>query len=94
MKVGRREGLYQVSGLLRPTFFSTVLLLGQRQEQTLCALVTKCQNIYFIDKRTISIDLCKTGYMSGYEMWVRHGEDPPLVFYWKFSQLKRGTTII
>src|SRR5688572_107520 len=53
----------------------------------------KCQNIYFIDRRTISIDLCKTGYMSGYEMWVRHGEDPPLVFYWKFSQMKRGTTI-
>jgi hypothetical protein len=25
----------------------------------------------------MSIDLCKNGYMPGYEMWVHHGEDPP-----------------
>jgi hypothetical protein len=39
MKVGRREVLYQVSGLPRPTRFSTVLLLGQRPEPMLGALV-------------------------------------------------------
>jgi hypothetical protein len=22
-------------------------------------------------------DLCKNGYMLGYEVWVDHGEDPP-----------------
>jgi hypothetical protein len=38
---------------------------------------SKCQNIYFLDKRTMSIDLCKNGYMPGYEVWVHHGEDPP-----------------
>jgi hypothetical protein len=37
--IGRREGLYQVSGLPRLTLFSTVLLLGQRQKPTLGALV-------------------------------------------------------
>jgi hypothetical protein len=26
---------------------------------------------------TMSIDLCKNGYMPGYEVWVHHGEDPP-----------------
>jgi hypothetical protein len=25
----------------------------------------------------MSIDLCKNGYMRGYEVWVHHGEDPP-----------------
>jgi hypothetical protein len=38
---------------------------------------SKCQNIYFLDRRTMSIDLCKNGYMPGYEVWVHHGEDPP-----------------
>jgi hypothetical protein len=39
---------------------------------------SKCRNIYFLDRRTMSIDLCKNDYMPGYEMWVHHGEDPPL----------------
>jgi hypothetical protein len=39
MKVGRKEVLYQVSGLPRLTHFSTVLLLGQRLEPILGALV-------------------------------------------------------
>jgi hypothetical protein len=38
---------------------------------------SKCRNIYFLHRRTMSIDLCKNGYMLGYEMWVYHGEDPP-----------------
>jgi hypothetical protein len=38
---------------------------------------SKCRNIYFLDSRTMSIDLCKNGYMPGYEVWVHHGEDPP-----------------
>jgi hypothetical protein len=38
---------------------------------------SKCRNIYFFDRRTMSIDLCKNGYMSGSEVWVHHGEDPP-----------------
>jgi hypothetical protein len=37
----------------------------------------KCQNIYFLHMRTMSIDLCKNGFMSGYDVWVHHGEDPP-----------------
>ena len=56
MKVGRKEVLYQVSGLPRLTRFSTVLLLGQRLEPMLGALVASvgtlisltgglCQNI-------------------------------------------------
>jgi hypothetical protein len=38
---------------------------------------SKCRNIYFLDRRTMSIDLCKNGYMPSYEVWVHHGEDPP-----------------
>jgi hypothetical protein len=37
---------------------------------------SKCRNIYFLDRRTMSIDVCKNGYMPGYEVWVHHGEDP------------------
>jgi hypothetical protein len=39
---------------------------------------SKCRNIYFLDKRTMLIDICKNGYMPGYEVWVHHGEDPPI----------------
>jgi hypothetical protein len=38
---------------------------------------SKCQNIYFLNRRTMSIDLCKSGYMLDCEVWVHHGEDPP-----------------
>jgi hypothetical protein len=37
----------------------------------------KCQNIYFLDTKTMSINLCNNDYMPGYEVWVHHGEDPP-----------------
>jgi hypothetical protein len=39
MKVGKKEVLYQVSGLPKLILFSTVLLLGQRLEPMLGALV-------------------------------------------------------
>jgi hypothetical protein len=39
MKVGRKEVLYQVSGLPRLTCFSTMLLLDKRLESMLGALV-------------------------------------------------------
>jgi hypothetical protein len=39
MKFGRKEVLYQVSGFPRPTHFSIVLLLGQRSELMLGAIV-------------------------------------------------------
>jgi hypothetical protein len=36
----------------------------------------KCHNIYFHDRRTMSIGLFNNDYMPGYEVWVHHGEDP------------------
>jgi hypothetical protein len=41
-----------------------MLLLGQRLKPMLGALVASV----FFDRRTMSIDLCKNGYMSGYEV--------------------------
>jgi hypothetical protein len=29
---------------------------------------SKCQNIYFHDRRTMAIDLCKNNYMPSYEV--------------------------
>jgi hypothetical protein len=43
IKVGRKNVLYQVSGLPRLTCFSTMLLLGQRLEPMLGALVTSVE---------------------------------------------------
>jgi hypothetical protein len=43
MKVGRKEVLYQVSGLSRLTCFSTILLLNQRLEPMLGALVASVE---------------------------------------------------
>jgi hypothetical protein len=39
---------------------------------------SKCRNIYFLDRRTMSIDLYNNDYMSGCEVWVHHGQDSPL----------------
>jgi hypothetical protein len=45
MKVGRKEVLYQVSGLPRLTCFLTMLLLGLRLEPMLDALVASVRNV-------------------------------------------------
>jgi hypothetical protein len=50
----------------------------------------KCRNIYFLDRRNISIDLCKNGYMLGYEVWVHHGEDPPPRIVWEVQSHDEG----
>jgi hypothetical protein len=72
----KKEVLYQVSGLLRLTRFLTMLLLGWRLESMLGALVASVKTFISLIG-TMSIDLCKNGYMPGYEVWVHHGEDPP-----------------
>jgi hypothetical protein len=54
---------------------------------------SKCRNIYFHDRRTMSIDLYKNGYMPGYEEWVHHGEDPPLHTVSEVQSHEEGTTI-
>jgi hypothetical protein len=51
---------------------------------------SKCRNIYFLDRRTMSIDICKNGYMSGYEVWVHHGEDPPPRIVSEFQSHEEG----
>ena len=35
---------------------------------------SKCRNSVCEDKRTLSLHLCKVGFMPGYEVWVHHGE--------------------
>jgi hypothetical protein len=50
MKVGRREGLYQVSGLPRLTLFSILLLLGRRTEPTLDALVASVETFVLLTR--------------------------------------------
>jgi hypothetical protein len=40
-------------------------------------VASKCRNIYFLDRMTMLIDLCKNGYIPCYEVWVHHGDDPP-----------------
>jgi hypothetical protein len=50
----------------------------------------KCRSIYFFDRRTISIDLCKNDYMLGYEVWVHHGEDPPPRIVWEVQSHDEG----
>jgi hypothetical protein len=44
MKVGRKDVLYQVSGLPRLTRFSTMLLLGLRLKPMLDTLVASVRN--------------------------------------------------
>jgi hypothetical protein len=37
-------------------------------------LCDRCRNSVCEDKRTLSLHLCKVGFMSGYEVWVHHSE--------------------
>jgi hypothetical protein len=46
MKVGRKDVLYQVSGSAKVTHFSTMLLLGQRLEPMLGALVASAKHLF------------------------------------------------
>jgi hypothetical protein len=48
MKVERKEVLYQLSGLPRLMLFSTVLLLGQRLEPMLGALVASVGTLIYL----------------------------------------------
>jgi hypothetical protein len=34
----------------------------------------KCRNFVCEDKRTLSLHLCKVGFMPDYEVWVHHSE--------------------
>jgi hypothetical protein len=58
------------------TFLDHAFARSETQTDVRCPC-SKCRNIYFLDRRTMSIDRCNKGYMPGYEVWVHHGEDPP-----------------
>jgi hypothetical protein len=38
---------------------------------------SKSQNIYFHDRSTMSIDLCKNDFISSYVVWMHHGDELP-----------------
>jgi hypothetical protein len=77
MKVGRKEVLYQVSGLSRLMLFSTMLLLGQRLEPMLGALVASVGTLISLTGGLCRYIFARTVILPGYEVWVHHGEDPP-----------------
>jgi hypothetical protein len=58
------------------TFLDLALARSETEIDDRCPC-SMCQNIYFLNRRTISIYLCKNGYIHGYEVWVKHDEDPP-----------------
>jgi hypothetical protein len=35
---------------------------------------SKCRNPLYEDKRTLTMHLCKFGFMLGYDVWTHHGE--------------------
>ncbi|KAL5647825.1 hypothetical protein ACJX0J_042180, partial [Zea mays] len=75
-----------LSGVLHPTLFSnlTSLLNWRKSRVAIISVCVACfivfmmiRSVIGLFRRTMSIDLCKNGYMPGYEVWVHHGEDPP-----------------
>jgi hypothetical protein len=93
MKVGRRYVLYQVIGFVKTNAFLVHVFVRPATRTDVRCPCSKCRNIYFLDKRTMSIDLCKDGYMLGYEVWVHHDEDPPSRIVSKVQSDEEGTTI-
>jgi hypothetical protein len=89
MKVGRRDGLYQVSALSRP-----ILAFARSESGTnVSCPYSKCQNISLLDRRTMSINTYKNDYMPDYEVWVHHSEDQPSHIVPEVQSNKEGTTI-
>jgi hypothetical protein len=78
MKVGRRGDLSNgwVANTQDDTFLGRAFAWSETRIDVRCPC-SKCQNISFLDRQTMSIDLYNNGYMSGYAMWVNHSEDPP-----------------
>jgi hypothetical protein len=35
---------------------------------------SRCRNALYEDKRTLTMHLCKFGFMLGYDVWMHHGE--------------------
>jgi hypothetical protein len=35
---------------------------------------SRCRNIICEDKRTLTLNLCKVGFIPGYEVWMHHDE--------------------
>jgi hypothetical protein len=68
MKVGRREVLYHVSGFVKTDAFLGHAFVRLETGTDVRCPCSKCPNIYFLDRRTMSIDLCKDGYMPSYEV--------------------------
>jgi hypothetical protein len=73
----KKRGAQSSEWIAKTDKFLDHALLGQRLEPMLGALVASVGTFIFLDRRTMSIDLCKNGYMPGYEVWVHYGEDPP-----------------
>jgi hypothetical protein len=77
MKVGRKRGALSSEWVAKTdTFLNHAFAQSETGTNVRCPC-SKCQNIYLLDRRTMSIDLCQNSYMPGYEVWVHHGEDPP-----------------
>jgi hypothetical protein len=73
MKVGRREVLLSSGWVVKTdVFLDRAFAWSEIRFDVRCSC-RKCQNIYFLDMRTMSINLCKNDYMPGYEVWVHHG---------------------
>ncbi|WVZ50277.1 hypothetical protein U9M48_001548 [Paspalum notatum var. saurae] len=54
-----------------------------RGESTTHAVIrcpcNKCGNMYSHDKRTVTLHLCKDGFVQGYKVWDKHGESRSIV---------------
>ena len=50
------------------------LAYGKATQGVIRCPCNKCKNTVSHDKREVTLNLCKNGFMPGYEVWDRHGE--------------------
>jgi hypothetical protein len=75
------RGLTQMSGWPRLWLFLDRTFSLSKTNKVRCPC-SKCQNIWCLDNDTISLDLCRNGFMPHYVVWVFHGESATQARIW------------
>jgi hypothetical protein len=69
----KKSGAHTMEWMNKTQEFIDRAFFGPPDEDVKCPC-SRCRNTLREDKRTLTLHLCKFGFMLGYEVWTHHGE--------------------
>jgi hypothetical protein len=69
----KKSGAHTMKWMNKTQEFIDRAFFGPPDEGVKCQC-SRCRNTLREDKRTLSLHLCKFGFMSGYKVWTHHGK--------------------